>query len=100
MDVPFHEVAQRLINHSMPRHRRLAAEGLRNDREPPVAAARGARTGVTRMLCAFVLELQRERLKRREALANDDFHRMDGGHSPSPLAGATPLGGSSGMYFD
>src|SRR5688572_28119023 len=98
MDVPFHEVAQRLINHSMPRHGGLAAEGFRNDGEPPVAAPGGARPGVARVLRALVLDLEGERLEGGELLAHGALDRVH--HFPSPLAGAAPLGGSSGRYFD
>src|SRR5688572_22835616 len=76
MDVPFHEVAQRLINHSMPGHRRLAAEGFRNDGELPVAAPRGPRSGVARMLLAFIAQIQRDRVQARELFAHRAFHRM------------------------
>src|SRR5688572_1626725 len=98
MDVPFHEVAQRLINHSMPRHGVLAAEGFRNDGEPPVAPAGGARTRVPLMLRALVLQLQRERLQRREAIAHGALDRVH--HSPSPLAGVAALAGSSGRCLE
>src|SRR5512145_2082940 len=98
VDVPFHEVAQRLINHSMPRHGAQAAEGLRNDGEPPVAAPGGAGAGVARMLRAFVLEVECERAQRGEPLAHGALDRVH--HSPSPLAGAAFFGASSGRYFE
>src|SRR6185436_10457351 len=102
MDVPFHEVAQRLINHSMPRHGALAAEGLRNYGEAPVAASRRPRTRVAGMLRAFVLQFQRQRGERLEALAHGALHRVHHGAGPcgGSAAGAGTFGGSSGRYLD
>src|SRR5262245_32867544 len=77
MDVPFHEVAQRLINHSMPRHGVLAAEGFRNDGELPVAAPRRPRTGVARMLPAFVAQFQSDRREGGELVPHGG---LDGVH--------------------
>src|SRR5688572_3289251 len=103
MDVPFHEVAQRLINHSMPRHGALAAEGFRNDGEPPVAAPRGPRTGVARMLRALVLDFQREWLEHGQPLAHralDRVYHFAGPEGGSPAPRDAPWGpafaGSSG----
>src|SRR5471030_1705473 len=76
MDVALHEVAQRLINHSMPRHGVLAVECRRYDGELPVSAARGG-AGVARMLRAFVAQIHRDRGERGKALA-DDF--LGGAH--------------------
>src|SRR5260221_4702885 len=70
MDVALHEVAQRLINHSMPRHGAFAAEGFRNDGELPVAAP-GRCARVARMLLAFVAQIHRDRIQRGQALADD-----------------------------
>src|SRR5258705_684823 len=80
MDVALHEVAQRLINHSMPRHGTLAAEGFRNDGELPVAPA-GSRARVARMLLAFVAQIHRDRVQRGQAFADDVG---GGGHYPHP----------------
>src|SRR5205085_4646309 len=71
VDVALHEVAQCLINHAMPRHGALAAEGLGNDRDLPVASATGPRSRVARMLRAFVAQIQRHGLQRGEPLADD-----------------------------
>src|SRR5512134_1826782 len=81
MDVPFHEVAQRLINHSMPRHGALAAEGFRNDGELPVAAAGGPRTRMAFVLRAFVHQLDPRRLQRRELVTDGGFDRMRHGNT-------------------
>src|SRR5687768_9353808 len=101
MDVPFHEVAQRLINHSMPCHGVLAAESFRNDGEPPVAAPRGPRTGVARMLPALVLQFQCHRGEGCEPLAHGALDRV---HQGAPPAGGSDPGaafaGSSGRYFE
>src|SRR5476649_716352 len=72
MDVALHEVAQRLINHSMSRHGVPAAKGFRNDGELPVSAARGG-AGVARMLRAFVAQIHRHRIQRGQALADELF---------------------------
>src|SRR5471030_383740 len=72
MDVALHEVAQRLINHSMSRHGVPAAEGLRNDGELPVSASRGG-AGVARMLRAFVAQIHRHRIQRGQALEDTFF---------------------------
>ena len=46
MDIAVHEVAQRLIDHSVPGHRALAAEGLGNNVQLPVRAATRTVAGV------------------------------------------------------
>src|ERR1700687_3701463 len=69
VNVAFHEVAQCLINHSMPGHGALAAEGFRNDGELPVTSS-GRRPGVARMLRAFVVQLECDGGEHREALPN------------------------------
>src|SRR5258706_8115834 len=95
MDVAAHEVAQRLINHSMPRHGALAAESFGNDGELPVAAAARPGARVARMLLAFVAQIQRERVQRGEPLADGVL----GGHHPSARGGSAVLAGSSCTYF-
>src|SRR5260221_6201559 len=80
MDVALHEVAQRLINHSVPGHGAFSAEGFRNDGEPPVAAA-GSGARVARMLLAFVAQIHRDRLQRAQALADDLCGRAHYAHA-------------------
>src|SRR5436190_18739651 len=94
MDVPFHEVAQRLINHSMPRHGALAAEGFRNYREMPGAAPGGSAARVARMLLAFVAQFQRYRRERCEPLPHRLFDGMH--HGAGPAGGSAPTAGFAG----
>src|SRR3954469_23952656 len=87
VDVPFHEVAQCLINHSMARHGVLAPERFGLDRELPVAAAGGPRSRVPRMLPAFVLQFESRGPQRRQPFADGVLDRVHGVSYPSLKAG-------------
>src|SRR3954471_8468556 len=87
MDVPFHEVAQCLINHSMARHGVLAPERFGLDRELPVAAAGGPGSGVAGMLPAFVLQLQDRGPQRRQPFPDGVLDRVHGVAYPRLKAG-------------
>ena len=96
MDIAVHEVAQRLIDHSVPGHRALAAEGLGNNVQLPVGAATRTVAGVAGMLLAFIAQIQHDRIQRLQLFADDLLARHHG------LGGsvAAVFGGSSCTYFE
>src|SRR3982751_5275049 len=98
MDIAVHEVAQRLIDHSVPRHRGLAAERFGNNVQLPVRAAARAMPGVAGMLLAFVAQIQRDRVQPLQSLADDLLarHHVLGGSGCGAFAGA----GSSCTYLE
>jgi len=98
MDIAVHEVAQRLIDHSVPGHRALAAEGLGNNVQLPVRAATRTVAGVAGMLLAFIAQIQHDRIQRLQLFADDLLARHHGlGESACAFFGGS---GSSCTYFE
>ena len=98
MDIAVHEVAQRLIDHSVPRYRALAAERFGNNVQLPVRAAARAMPGVAGMLLAFIAQIQHDRIQRLQLFADDLLARHHGlGESACAFFGGS---GSSCTYFE
>src|ERR1700733_4019014 len=79
MDIALHQIVDRRVNQSMPRHRRDAAKRLRHDANSKVALACG-RAGMALVQMAFIFHRQ---LRRRKALLQPLAQTPRAGHSRS-----------------
>ncbi len=75
MDVVLHQVANRVVDHTLSEHSAAALEGLRHD-ENAVMPATAAGTGMTGMKRAVVADLERGRRKANREGGADPFDRV------------------------